>query len=73
MRGPVATWLIVAGIVLVLAGVLAKTGLLSWFGQLPGDIRYERGSTRVYVPLTSMILVSVALSLVVNLARRLLG
>jgi membrane protein implicated in regulation of membrane protease activity len=64
------SWLIVAGLALVAAGVLAKLGLLSWFGQLPGDIRFERGNSRVYFPLTSMILVSIALSLLLSVVRR---
>jgi hypothetical protein len=45
---------------------------LSWFGRLPSDIRFERDSVRVYVPLVSMLLVSIVLSLVFYLIRRLL-
>jgi hypothetical protein len=45
-------------------GVLAWTGLLSWFGRMPGDIRIVRDNVRVYVPIASMILVSVVVSLV---------
>lgn len=41
-------------------------GLLSWFGRLPGDITIERGNTRVFVPITSMIIVSVVLSLILS-------
>jgi hypothetical protein len=50
--------------------LLVWSGALSWFGRLPGDIRYESGSTRVYVPWVSMLLISVVLSLVAALARR---
>ena len=64
------TLILVAGIVLVLVGVLAMTGALSWFGRLPGDIRGGSGSVRVYAPLTSMLLVSVVLSVVLAVARR---
>lgn len=39
----------------------------AWFGTLPGDIRVERDGTRIYVPITSMLLVSLALTLLVNL------
>ncbi len=63
--------LIALGLTAVVVGLLVWSGALSWFGRLPGDIRYERGSTRVYFPLTSMLLVSVVLSLLVNLLRRL--
>lgn len=70
MRSPFGTLLIVLGIGLVVAGVLANTGLLSWFGRLPGDIRIERGNTRVYIPIVSMLIVSVVLSLLLALFRR---
>jgi len=63
--------IVVAGVVAVLIGLLVMTGALSWFGRLPGDIRYSSGGTRVYFPITTMILVSVVLSLVVALVRRL--
>lgn len=65
-----ANWLIGGGLVLLALGLLAKFGLLGWFGQLPGDIDIERGNTRVFIPLTSMILVSVVLTLLINLLRR---
>ena len=65
-----APLLIIGGIALIVAGLLAWGGLLSWFGRLPGDIRIERESTRVYVPITSMILLSVVLSLILALVRR---
>jgi xanthine/uracil permease len=63
--------IVVVGIVVMLVGLLVWAGGLSWFGHLPGDIRYEGKDTKVYVPLTSMLLISVVLSLLVWLARRL--
>lgn len=65
--------LITIGVVVVLVGVLAWSGALAWFGRLPGDIRIERDSVRVYVPIVSMLVVSVVLTVVVNAVRRLLG
>jgi hypothetical protein len=66
----VARWLIILGVVLVLAGVLwpwlAKLGL----GRLPGDIAIERGNFSVSVPITTSILVSLALSLILWLLNR---
>lgn len=67
---PIGLLLLIAGVVLALIGLLAWTGALSWFGRLPGDIRIEREGLRVYFPLTSMLLVSVVLSLILNLVRR---
>jgi hypothetical protein len=58
----------VAGMVI---GLAVFSGALSWFGRLPGDIRIEHENVRVYVPLVSMLLVSVGLSAVIALARRL--
>jgi hypothetical protein len=43
-----------------------------WFGRLPGDVRIERESVHIYVPLVSMLIVSAALSLLLYLVRRLL-
>ena len=60
--------LIGAGVALVAAGLIMQYApwLLSWFGRLPGDIDISRGNSRVYVPLTSMIVISIVLTLIVN-------
>ncbi len=65
------TLLIAAGVILVLAGLAVTTGALRWFGHLPGDLRFERESMRVYVPIGSMLIVSAALSLLLWILRRL--
>ncbi|SMB92869.1 conserved hypothetical protein [Hymenobacter roseosalivarius DSM 11622] len=44
---------------------------LSWFGRLPGDVRVERPGFRLYMPLVSMLLLSLLLSLVLWVVRRL--
>jgi hypothetical protein len=62
--------IVVAGIVLVVLGLLVWSGGLSWFGRLPGDIRIERERVHVYFPLVSMLLLSVVLSLVMYLINR---
>jgi hypothetical protein len=63
-------WLIILGVVLILAGLLwpwlAKLGL----GRLPGDIAIERENFRLYFPITTSILISVALSLILWLLNR---
>jgi hypothetical protein len=65
--GPI---LVALGVLLVLVGLVAWAGGLSWFGRLPGDVRIGRGSVRVYAPIVSMLLVSVVLSVAAALARR---
>ena len=61
---------VVLGVAVVVVGLLIWTGALSWFGRLPGDVRVERENVRVYVPVVSMLLISVALSVVLYLVRR---
>ena len=70
MGRDVGPLLVVVGLTVVAVGVLAWTGGLSWFGRLPGDIRIERGNTRVYIPLVSMLIVSVVVSILLSLFRR---
>jgi hypothetical protein len=57
-------WLVIAGLILVLAGLAVMVGGKFGLGRLPGDIRYESNGTRIYFPITTMILLSVLLSLV---------
>ncbi|MFW6074683.1 MAG: DUF2905 domain-containing protein [Chloroflexota bacterium] len=67
-----ALLVIAVGAGIILIGLLMLAGGLSWFGRLPGDIRYEGDSSRVYIPITSMVLVSIVLSLLLAVVRRLL-
>lgn len=71
MDRSVGLLVVVGGVFVIIVGLLIYSGGLSWFGRLPGDIRYENGNVRVYVPIVSMLLVSVALTLIFNLLRRL--
>ena len=69
-RSSTGLLIVAAGVVLVVVGVLVWSGAFRWFGRLPGDIRVERPSVRVYVPITSMLLLSVVLSVVAAVLRR---
>ncbi len=71
MRFSIGWALILGGLALVVLGLLVWSGALAWFGRLPGDLRIERPHSRIYIPITSMILVSIALSVLLNLLRRL--
>lgn len=64
--------IVVAGVAIVVVGALVWSGALGWFGRLPGDIRYESGSSRVWIPITSSIIASIVLTIVINLVLRLL-
>jgi len=63
--------LLVLGLLLVVLGLIwiYAPGLLAWFGRLPGDIRLEREGFRFYLPLTSMLLVSLLISLILRWLR----
>ena len=64
--------LIVVGLVAVVAGLIIQFApqAFSWFGKLPGDIRYEKGNFKFFFPLTTMIILSVGVSLLLKLFGR---
>ena len=70
MNKLVGVSVIVGGVCLILVGLLIYLGGFNWFGRLPGDVRYESARTQVYIPIVSMLLVSLALSLIFYLIRR---
>jgi hypothetical protein len=72
MNRAVGLFVVIGGICVIVIGLLIYSGGLNWFGRLPGDIRYEGQNTRIYFPLVSMLIVSLALSLLFYLIRRLL-
>ena len=59
-------------VLLILGGLLWLMGKVPLLGNLPGDIRLQRGNVSCFFPLTTMIIVSVLLSLVLNIVIRLL-
>lgn len=66
--------LIFAGVALVIIG--GAILLLQRFpgiplGKLPGDFSWESGSTRIYFPLATMIVLSIILTIVINIILRL--
>ena len=63
-------FVIVGGFCLVVIGLLIYSGGLNWFGKLPGDIRYESDRAGVYIPIVSMLVVSMAVSLILYLIRK---
>lgn len=67
-----ARWLMIAGTALLLLGIALHFApwLFSWFGRLPGDIRIESERSKVFIPITSMLLISLVVTLLLNLFRR---
>lgn len=67
----VGLWLVFAGVLLVLLGGLVWLGAFSWFGRLPGDLRFGNENVRVYIPITTMVLLSLVMTLLLSLFSRL--
>ena len=67
-----ARWLIIAGSIILVLGLTLQFApwLLNWFGKLPGDIRIESGRSRIFIPITSMIIVSIIVTVLINIFRR---
>jgi len=63
--------LVIGGLIVLVGAVVYFFGdKLHWIGRLPGDIRVERENFRFYAPITTMILLSLVLTLVINLIKR---
>jgi len=71
----IGRWLVIGGLALAAVGGLvilaARSGIP--LGRLPGDIHFQSGNVTVFIPLVSMILLSVILTILVNVVLRILG
>lgn len=67
-------WIILAGLLIVLVGVVIYFfhDHLRWIGRLPGDIRVEKENFRFYFPITTMILLSILVTVLFNLFRKII-
>ena len=62
--------LLLIGVVLVVVGGLAALGVRLPFGRLPGDIAIEGERGGFYFPIVTMLVISVILTIIVNLFFR---
>ena len=64
--------LVFFGLILVITGLAVTYApwLVNWFGKLPGDIYIKGEKSTVFIPITSMIIISVVLSVIVNIFFR---
>jgi len=65
-----AKWLITIGVALIALGLLWPLLSQLGLGQLPGDFRVERKGFSFYFPLTTCIVISLAISLLLWIFRR---
>lgn len=65
-------WLIIIGGILVAIGLLLHffPGVLGWVGRMPGDIHIRREKSEIFIPITTMIVISILLTILANLFKR---
>jgi len=64
--------IIYIGVTLIIVGLVWHFfgDKLSWIGNLPGDVKIDNGNTKIFFPITTMILFSILLSFIMWLIRR---
>jgi uncharacterized protein YybS (DUF2232 family) len=63
--------LVLVGVIFVLVGAALWAGFgKGWLGRLPGDISIEKGGSTFYFPIVTCLLISIVLSLLLNIFRR---
>jgi H+/Cl- antiporter ClcA len=74
MMQAIGKYIILTGIILVIVGLILHFAgnSLNWLGRLPGDIRIERENHRIFIPITTMILLSIILTVIINIIRKFL-
>ncbi|MGA1977136.1 MAG: DUF2905 domain-containing protein [Bacteroidales bacterium] len=60
------------GVIFIIAGLIIwfAGGKLGWIGHLPGDIRIEKENFRFYFPVTTMIIISVLITLILWIVKK---
>lgn len=72
MNSDTGKYIIIGGVVIVLVGILIYFfhDKLTWIGRLPGDIRIEKENFRFYFPITTMIIFSLAITIIIQVIKR---
>lgn len=65
-------YVIIGGIILLIAGIIIYFfhDYFKWLGNLPGDIKIKSDNSRFYFPIVTMIIISIAVTIIVNIIRR---
>ena len=61
------TLLVLGGAIFVIGLILTLAGNLPFLGKLPGDLSFDWGGVKVYMPVATMILLSIVLTVILNL------
>lgn len=67
-----AKWLIIIGLLFIMLGLLWNyvPWILDWLGKLPGDIHIKLEHGNIYIPITSMIIISILVTVIINFFKR---
>ncbi|MDB5198197.1 MAG: hypothetical protein JWO92_160 [Chitinophagaceae bacterium] len=74
MNNATGKYIIIIGVIIIFIGVIIYFfhDKLNWIGKLPGDIRIEKENLRFYLPITTMLLLSLAITVIINVIKRFL-
>lgn len=69
MNSNTGKFFIIIGLIMLVLGVIVYFfhDKLQGLGNLPGDLRIERPGFKIYIPFTTMILISVLISLILRI------
>ena len=72
MSNSTGKYIILLGAIIIVVGVIIYFfhDKLNWIGKLPGDIRIERENFKFYFPIVTMILLSLTVTLLINLFKK---
>jgi hypothetical protein len=72
--GDLGKWIVVAGIALIfVGGLMWLLGRIPFFGNLPGDIHIQTQNVSCFIPIVSMIIVSVVATIILNIIIRIVN
>ena len=74
MEQQTGKYIIITGVFILIIGILVYFfyDYFKWLGKLPGDIRIEKQNYRFYFPIVTMLVISIAVTVIVNILKRLL-
>jgi hypothetical protein len=74
MHSETGKWIAIVAFGVMIVGIVIYFfhDKLDWIGRLPGDIRIERENFSLYIPITTMILFSIVLTIVLKLITKFL-
>jgi hypothetical protein len=74
MNQETGKYILLVGIGVILIGLLIYFfhDKFHWIGRLPGDIRVEKENFRLYFPITTMIIVSILVTVIIQVVRKIL-